>query len=73
MKVHGNARLLPRQRFVMCERVRREGWSVSEAAEAFDVSERTVFRWLAGGTRGTRWKTDLLFLIASRIARPFGE
>ena len=47
MKVHGNARLLPRQRFVMCERVRREGWSVAEAAESFDVSERTVFRWLA--------------------------
>jgi transposase len=30
----------------MCERVRIEGWSVAEAAEAFDVSERTVFRWL---------------------------
>ena len=47
MKVHGNARLLPCQRFVMCERVRLEGWSVADAAEAFAVSERTVFRWLA--------------------------
>jgi transposase InsO family protein len=46
MKVHGNARLLPRQRTAMCERVRLEGWSIAEAAEAFDVSERTVFRWL---------------------------
>jgi DNA-directed RNA polymerase specialized sigma24 family protein len=46
MKVHGNARLLSRQRITMCERVRLEGWSVAEAAEAFDVSERTVFRWL---------------------------
>ncbi len=46
MLVHGNARLLPRQRTLMCERVRLEGWSVDEAAEAFAVSTRTVFRWL---------------------------
>ncbi len=46
MLVHGNARLLPRQRTLMCERVRLEGWSVDEAAEAFGVSTRTVFRWL---------------------------
>jgi transposase InsO family protein len=44
--IHGNARLLPRQRVLMCERVRHEGWTVSEAAEAFGVSTRTVFRWL---------------------------
>ena len=47
MKVHGNARLLPRQRMSMCRRVRLEGWTVAQAAEAFDVSERTVYRWLA--------------------------
>jgi transposase InsO family protein len=44
--IHGNARLLPRQRVLMCERVRHEGWTVAEAAEAFGVSTRTVFRWL---------------------------
>jgi len=44
--IHGNARLLPRQRALMCERVRHEGWTVNEAAEAFGVSTRTVFRWL---------------------------
>jgi transposase len=44
--IHGNARLLPRQRALMCERVRHEGWTVGEAAEAFGVSTRTVFRWL---------------------------
>jgi transposase InsO family protein len=44
--IHGNARLLPRQRTLMCERVRHEGWTVNEAAEAFGVSPRTVFRWL---------------------------
>jgi transposase InsO family protein len=31
----------------MCHRVRNEGWTVGEAADAFGVSARTVFRWLA--------------------------
>jgi transposase InsO family protein len=31
----------------MCHRVRNEGWTVGEAADAFGVSTRTVFRWLA--------------------------
>jgi transposase InsO family protein len=44
--IHGNARLLPRQRALLCERVRLEGWTVEETAEAFGVSTRTVFRWL---------------------------
>jgi transposase InsO family protein len=37
---------LPRQRALLCERVRLEGWTVEDAAEAFGVSARTVFRWL---------------------------
>jgi transposase InsO family protein len=44
--IHGNARLLPRQRTLMCHRVRNEGWTVGEAADAFGVSTRTVLRWL---------------------------
>src|SRR5688500_7292119 len=47
MKVHGNARLLPRQRLLLCERIRLEGWTVAEAADAAGVSERTAYRWLA--------------------------
>jgi transposase InsO family protein len=47
MNIHGNARLLPRQRTLMCQRVRHERWTVEEAADAFGVSARTVFRWLA--------------------------
>ena len=54
MKVHGNARLLPRQRELLCERVRLEGWTVAEAAEAAGVSERTAYRWLA------RWDAGAL-------------
>ena len=46
MEVHGNAGLLPRQRALMCRRVREEGWTVAEAADAFGVSERTTYRWL---------------------------
>jgi transposase InsO family protein len=30
----------------MCQRVRHEGWTVEEVADAFGVSTRTVFRWL---------------------------
>ena len=47
MEIHGNARLLPRQRALLCERVRIEGWTVEDAAESFGVSVRTVYRWLA--------------------------
>src|SRR5688572_14736705 len=47
MEIHGNARLLPRQRALLCERVRHDGWTIAEAADAFGVSERTVYRWLA--------------------------
>lgn len=47
MEIHGNARLLPRQRALLCQRVRLEGWTIVDAAEAFGVSTRTVRRWLA--------------------------
>jgi transposase InsO family protein len=47
VEVHGNARLLPRQRALLCERIRLEGWTVTEAAESFGVSDRTAYRWLA--------------------------
>jgi transposase len=47
MELHGNARLTPRGRMLMCERVRIEDWTVSDAAEASGCSERTCYRWLA--------------------------
>jgi transposase InsO family protein len=46
VEIHGNAGLLPRQRALMCRRVREEGWTVAEAAEAAGVAERTTYRWL---------------------------
>ena len=47
MKLHGNARLVPRGRALMCRRVRVEGWTVAAAAGAAGCSERTCYRWLA--------------------------
>ena len=47
MLLHGNARLTPFQRRLVCERVRFEGWTIEEAADAAGCSQRTVYRWLA--------------------------
>jgi transposase len=47
VKLHANARLTPFQRTLMCQRVRDDGWTVSDAAEAAGCSERTTYRWLA--------------------------
>ena len=47
MKLHGNARTCPNSRRLLVERVLVEDWSVTAAAAAAGVSERTVWRWLA--------------------------
>src|SRR5687768_16443871 len=47
MELHGNARLTPHGRTVMCRRVRDEGWTIAGTAEAAGCSERTCYRWLA--------------------------
>jgi transposase InsO family protein len=47
MRLHGNARLTPHGRRLMCRRVRELGWSPRAAAEAAGCSERTCYRWLA--------------------------
>jgi transposase InsO family protein len=47
VELHGNARLTPHGRALMCRRVRCEGWSVRAAAKAAGCSERTCYRWLA--------------------------
>jgi transposase InsO family protein len=47
MKLHGNARSCPNSRRLLVERVESQNWSVTAAAAAAGVSERTVWRWLA--------------------------
>src|SRR4051812_45002752 len=46
MRLHGNARLTPHGRDLMCRRVREQGWTVEEAADAAGCSQRTCYRWL---------------------------
>ncbi len=46
MKLHANAALTPKQRLRMCRRVVKEDWSVSEAAAAAEVTERTCDKWV---------------------------
>jgi transposase InsO family protein len=47
MKLHANAALSLRQRQRMVLRVIEQGWSVSSAAAAAEVSERTCSKWVA--------------------------
>jgi transposase len=46
MTLHGNAALTPKQRLRLVSRVVEEGWSLSEAAEAAVVTERTARKWV---------------------------
>jgi transposase InsO family protein len=47
MKLHGNAALTPNQRLRLARRVVEQDWSLGEAAEAAEVSERTARKWVA--------------------------
>jgi transposase InsO family protein len=47
MRVHARAPLSPIGRRRVVDRVCDQGWSVTVAAEAAGVTERTVYRWLA--------------------------
>jgi transposase len=46
MKLHANAPFGPKGRLTMVRRVIEQGWSLTEAAEAAGVSERTVCKWV---------------------------
>src|SRR4051812_44135295 len=47
MKLHANAALSLNQRRRMVGRVLEQGWSLTKAAEAAEVSERTCSKWVA--------------------------
>ena len=47
MRLHANAKLSVKGRELLIDRVERAGWSLTEAAEAAGVSERTARKWLA--------------------------
>ena len=46
MKLHANARLSLKGRELLVHRVKVEGWSLMEAAEAAGISEPTARKWL---------------------------
>jgi transposase len=52
MKIHANARTCPNSRKLLVRRIEGEGWSLTAAAEAAGVSERTAAKWRA------RWRAE---------------
>jgi transposase InsO family protein len=58
MKLHANAALGPKGRLTMVRRVAEQGWSLTEAAEAAGVSERTCWKWV--GRYGAEGESGLL-------------
>ena len=47
MKMHANARLSLKGRELLVDRVENAGWSLSAAAEAAGISDRTARKWIA--------------------------
>ena len=47
MKLHRNAKLSVKGRELLVERIEYAGWSLTQAAEAAGVSDRTARKWLA--------------------------
>lgn len=47
MKLHANARLSVKGRELLIDRILAQGWSLTQAAEAAGVSDRTAFKWVA--------------------------
>jgi transposase InsO family protein len=64
MKLHRNARTCPNSRRLLVDRVLEHGWSVTAAAEAAGVTERTVFRWVK------RFRDEGVAGLVDRSSRP---
>ena len=64
MKLHANARTCPNSRRLLVERVLEEGWSVTAAAEAAGVSERSARKWIG------RWQAEGAAGLEDRSSAP---
>jgi transposase InsO family protein len=77
MKVHANAPLGPKGRLMMVRRVVDERWSLTEAAEAAGVSDRTCRKWvgryLAEGEAGLLDRSSAPHSIPHRTPDEFVE
>src|SRR3954447_11577124 len=72
MRLHANAALSLRQRHRMVVRVVEHGWSLTKAAEAAEVSDRTCSKWVgryrAEGEAGLLDRSSAPHVIAHRTA-----
>jgi transposase InsO family protein len=70
MKLHANAALTVRQRLRMVDRVLQRSWTISAAAAAAEVSERTCSKWVAryraDGELGLRDRSSAPKVVANR-------
>jgi transposase InsO family protein len=64
MKLHANARTCPKSRRLMVRRMEEDGWSLTQAAEAAGVSDRTARKWLA------RWRAEGELGLLDRSSAP---
>jgi transposase len=64
MKLHANARLSVKGRELLVDRVENAGWSVTQAAEAAGISDRTAGKWLA------RYRAEGLGGLLDRCSAP---
>ena len=64
MKTHANARLSLKGRELLVGRVQTAGWSLSAAAEAAGISDRTARKWLA------RYRVDGVEGLLDRCSAP---
>src|ERR671929_461216 len=64
MKLHRNARLSVKGRELLIERIEVAGWSLSAAAEAAGISDRTARKWLA------RYRADGRSGLVDRCSAP---
>jgi transposase InsO family protein len=75
MNAHKNARTTPFGRAVMVRRVLEEGGSVAAAAAAFEISARTVHKWLARfrreGDAGLQNRSSAPRLVANKLPAPW--
>jgi transposase InsO family protein len=75
MNAHKNARTTPFGRAVMIRRVLQEGWSVTAVAASFEVSTRTVRKWLArfrlDGGAGLDNRSSAPHRVANKLPAPW--
>jgi transposase InsO family protein len=70
MRLHANARLSVKGRELLIERIEVAGWSLSAAAEAAGISDRTARKWLAryraDGPQGLLDRSSAATVVANR-------